>query len=462
MQRRADGVEGARIAIVGGGFTGLTAASRLARDGAQVTVFEAGETVGGLASGCTLLGQPIEKAYHFLYTTDRHALALLEELGMREELTYHKSSVATYYDGVLYPMESAMDLMRFKPLSFIDRIRAGVTVLYLQRVKNWRRLTEIGALDWLRRYAGRQVTEIIWAPLMRGKFDHHHERVTMGWLWGRIRQRVDSRDRTLGGEVLGYVDGGFARLIERLTDHITGSGGQIELTTPVERIVHEPDGDTVSVSAGGETRSFERVLLTTPSNVAGRLLNEYVDTDPDYFEKLAGIDYLGAAVLLFATETPISDFYWHNINVPNSPFVVFLSLTSLIGTERFAGKHVYYIGDYAPDGHPNMSATDGELKERWFDALGEMFTAFRRESVLEAKVFRFRDAQHVVDVDFEDRLVPYRTPCPGVFLCNFSQIFPMDRGVNYAVRDGYRMAGVLRDDLNGDPTAGSRIIKAVD
>ena len=204
---------------------------------------------------------------------------------------------------------------------------------------------------------------------------------------------------------------------------------------------------TVSITVGEQTREFDQVLMTVPCNVADRLLGDFKADAPEYFERLNSIDYLDAAVLLFATDKPISDYYWHNINTPNSPFVVFLSLTSLIGTEKFDGKHVYYIGDYIPGEHPYMNQSEDELREHWFKALGDMFPAFERDSVIESHVFRFKNAQHIVDVGFENKIVDYQTPCPGVFLCNFSQIFPMDRGTNYAVRDGVRMADLLEESL---------------
>jgi protoporphyrinogen oxidase len=193
-----------RVGIIGGGITGLTAAYRLKQAGAQVTIFEAAGEVGGLASGFKLAGHSIEKAYHFLYKTDEYILALVEELGLKDKLSFNPSSVSTYYDGVLYPMMSPVDLIKFTPLTFLNRIRAGVTVLWLQRVKNWRALSEITALDWLRKWAGRQVTDVIWEPLLRGKFDKYFDKVTMSWLWGRVKQRVDSRDAKVGGEALGY------------------------------------------------------------------------------------------------------------------------------------------------------------------------------------------------------------------------------------------------------------------
>ena len=222
------------IAIIGGGLTGLTTAYRLVQAGVKVTIFEGSDRLGGLAAGCDLAGHHVEQAYHFLYKTDEYILALAEELGFRDKLTYHKSSVSTYYGNKLYPMETPLDLIRFTPLSFVNRIRAGLSVLYLQKVKDWRPLSKTTALDWLRRNAGKQVTDVIWEPLLRGKFDRYYDKITMSWLWGRVLQRVDSRDKDLGGEALGYFEGGFRVVIDSLVNPVRAAGADIRLNARVK------------------------------------------------------------------------------------------------------------------------------------------------------------------------------------------------------------------------------------
>ncbi|MCP5025128.1 MAG: NAD(P)/FAD-dependent oxidoreductase [Actinomycetia bacterium] len=428
------------VAIVGGGFTGLTAAYRLSAAGHTVTLFEQGDDLGGLAGGFTMGGQPLEKAYHFLYRTDEHMWGLLDELEMRDLVHFHDSSLSTYYDGVLYPMMTPLDLIRFKPLSFVDRIRAGVTVLYLQRVRKWEKLTHVTALSWLRKWAGPRVTDVVWEPLLRGKFDHYYDKVTMGWLWGRVKQRADSQDRGENTEKLGYFTGGFRVLVDELVSRTEAAGGTVRTGATIDSVGHDPDTGLVEINHGGTTETFDKALLTVPSTVAGRLLADYHRADPDYFAKLEAIDYLAAAVLVFMSEQQITPYYWHNINEPDSPFVVFLSLTNLVGTDDFDGRHVYYIGDYVPDEHAYMAMSPDKLKEHWYTQMGRIFPDFDRDQIVEDELFRFRDSQHIVDVGYEDKLVPHQTPCPGVWLANFSQIYPMDRGTNYAVRDGIDLA----------------------
>ena len=272
----------------------------------------------------------------------------------------------------------------------------------------------------------------------------------MSWLWGRIWQRVESQ-RHDDAERLGYFSDGFQMVVKALHRGAAEAGAEFMLDTPVERLSHDGSTGEVLVDVDGSTARYDQVLVTVSSSVFARLAANYETADPAYFKQLWSISYLDAVVQVFCTEQPITPYYWHNINTPNSPFVVFLNLTALIGTERFGGKHVYYIGDYVPREHWTVTADEDEIHDAWYGELARMFPDFDRAQVLEDAVFRFRDAQHVVDVDFESKLPAHETPVPGVWLANFSQIYPMDRGTNYAVRDGLRMADGILSKLNGTP-----------
>ena len=152
--------------------------------------------------------------------------------------------------------------------------------------------------------------------------------------------------------------------------------------------------------------------------------------------------------MIFSSDQKISDYYWHNINDP-SEFVVFLSLTNLIGTNSFNGKHVYYIGDYMTPDNQNMHIHKDELMAKWLDQLKLFFPSFVQSSVIEKHLFRFKNAQHIVDIGYEDKIPSVTTPCKNVYLSNFSQIFPMDRGTNYAIRDGKKVSDLIMHHLIG-------------
>jgi len=437
-----------RIAVVGGGFTGLTAAYRLSAAGHEVEVFEASPTLGGLVAGFELSGGfPLERAYHFLYTTDEHMIGMAEELGIRDKLHFHLSSVAAFHKGRRYGLTTPVDLLKFRPLRFVDRIRTGLTYVRLALVRDWRPLTRVTAYEWLCRVNGKRATDIVWKPLLVGKFDSYWDKVTMAWLWTRIEVRRTSRYRGESLERLGYFDGGFRIMVERWVEELEAVGVAITTGAPVAAF-GEADGRP-TLEVGGETRVYDAVLAAVPSNVFARAAATHPSMTDDYREQLAGIPYLGAVLLILETSEPITDSYWHQIHDLDAPFLVFLSLDSLIGVEKTGGRHIYYIGDYSANDSELMEADEDEIRARWFDGLARMFPQFSVDLVRESHVFKFRNAQHVVDVEFASRIPDFQTPLPGFYLANFSQVFPEDRGTNYAVRDGKRVAELIHAAVAG-------------
>lgn len=433
-----------RVAIIGGGFAGLSAAYHLGKSGVSVTLYEREGNLGGLAGGFSLLRMPLEKAYHFFYKTDRHLLGLAEELGIGDRATFYTSSVATYYGGKLYPFMTAKDLLTFTPLPLFDRIRFGVSALYLQFLKDWKPLSRVTAYEWLKKWAGAKVTEVIWEPLLRGKFNKYYKDIAMSWLWRRIQIRAVSKDKD--GEKLGYFHGGFVALIDALEKKIMALGGTIVLNQGIDCIETSSGGAVVVVN--GKKEQFDAVIATTPSPVFARLIESNESVPREYLATLESIDYLGAVVMVFATDTMISPYFWHNINDPKIPFLVLLSTSALTGTAAFQGKHIYYIGAYVPTEHRYFSESGQTIMQEWKDGLKSMFPDFDERHILEEQLFRFKDAQHIVGTDYRGKIPAYQSPVPHVYLSNFSQIFPDDRGTNYAIEEGKKVATLVLSNLN--------------
>ena len=143
-----------RIAVIGGGITGLTAALRLAQQGIQVTLWERGELLGGQANAFPVAGTAIERFYHHLFQSDREIVALAEEIGIGDRLLWLPSNVGYFADGRIWPLNGALDLLRLGFLPIHDRLRVGLVTAYLQRVRDWKRFESVTAASWLRRALG--------------------------------------------------------------------------------------------------------------------------------------------------------------------------------------------------------------------------------------------------------------------------------------------------------------------
>jgi len=434
-----------KILIIGGGFTGLTAAWKLSREpDLTVTLVESANHLGGLAAGFPLLGTSLEKTYHHLFLTDTCILDLVRELGLNDRLMWCESSVGIFRDGRIHPFMSAMDLLRFRPCGFAGRLRMGFAALYLKHKQDWRGLASRRAHEWMSKMCGRSAMETVWTPLLKGKFDRHYDSVSMAWLWARIHIRANSRGPGGGREKLGYFRGGFNVVTSALENEIRGRGVAIQTSATVEKI----SGEHAAV-INGETVPFDYCIFTGPSPAFARLLPAGETLD-DYAAKLRSIEYLGAICLVFTSDQNLGDFYWVNVNEPGAPFLVFLNHTRLVDKGHYRDKHVYYIGAYLPPDGKVFSLPDDELAKLWFGYLPKLFPGFDAQRVDERHVFSFRAAQHIADTHYEEKIPDYRTPLPGVFLANFSQVFPEDRGTNYAVREGLKIAEMVRREAQSE------------
>jgi protoporphyrinogen oxidase len=460
------------IAIIGAGFTGLTAAYELAKQGFAVTIFEKSDDIGGLAGGFLLEGAPLEKAYHHLFRTDTDILSLLEELGMQDEIHWFPSKIGMIVEGStqstvqyenkpvndhvtfkILPFNGVKDLLIYQPLPFFDRIRAGIVLFFLQKYSNWKTLISTTAMSWMTKWAGARVMTAIWGPLLSGKFANYASKVSMAWLWARIHTRANSRKSIFAKELLAYPRRGFISIAEKLAEKTAEfqklpKDQVVKTSARIEGI--SPANDTITITIEGKTLVFDAVLSTIPQQAFTKLIaTPALATD---LAKLASspIDYLGAVVLTFSSPQSLSAQYWHNIIVKDAPFLVFLQHTNLVPRSWYNNKNVYYIGVYLPQNHQyftDPNCTDNVIKDEWFTFLNKLFPSFDPTQISEVRLFKFPFAQHVVDTTYPEEIPLYQTIYPHIFSANFSQIFPEDRGTNYAVREGRKIAALIAEDL---------------
>lgn len=430
-----------KIAIIGAGYTGLVAALRLAQKGHHVTILERGQTLGGLASDFTVEGASLERAYHHLFKTDTDIIAMAKELGIEDELEWHNSSISLYYDNALYPFKGALDLIRFKPLSFVNRIRAGLVVLYLQKTNNWQKLQGVSAYDWMLKAGGKQVTQVIWEPLLKGKFDKYFDKVSMAWLWARIHIRAQSREAD--GEKLGYFNGGFQIFTDALVGKLDELGVEIKTNIEISSLHNTPSQRVNITYADNASTIYDDVVATTPSHVFAKLIEANKEVKPSYIKQLNSIQYLGARLLIFSSSQDISPYYWHNVNDLDLPFLVFIHHTKLIDKSHYNNQYIYYIATYVPHDSELFAYDDTALEKIWFKGLRKIFPDFDTKKIREKHFFRFANAQHIVDTAYSKKIPAKKTPLKHVYLSNFSQIYPEDRGTNYAVREGNAIADLI-------------------
>ena len=420
-----------KIGVLGGGLTGLTAAYELAKTGHEVLLLERAPYLGGQASTFEVEGTRLERYYHHIFTGDVDMMDLIEELGLSDRMLWLASKVGFFRDGQIYDFVTPMDLLRFQPLGFWQRIRAGLVTVYLQRFGDWRDLEDSTAQDWIRRYAGEQAYEVIFAPLLRAKFGEYFDQVTMAWLWSKFKDRVGSRSKGMTQELLGYMEGSFQPFIDALASRINAMGGRILTDTPVERLTIE-DLKIKSVTAG-DVWQVDQVIATVPSFVLQQIAP---DLPEEYASRLREVSYQSALCLVLKMKHSLSRIYWLNISDPAFPFVGAIEHTNLIPAEKYNGKHILYLSNYVSQGDPLYPASAEELFVHYLPSLRKINPEFEKDWVEEMWLFREDAAQPVITCGYSHRVPAHQTPVKGLYLANTTQIYPQDRGMNYSVRLG--------------------------
>ena len=107
------------IAVVGAGATGLTAAWKLSESGHKVTVYEKSNRLGGLSAAIPVGNDMLDVFYHHIFTNDTIFIDVIKELGLEQCLKWYEPSNVIYINNKVYPFTSPMDLLMFKPLSFL-------------------------------------------------------------------------------------------------------------------------------------------------------------------------------------------------------------------------------------------------------------------------------------------------------------------------------------------------------
>ena len=431
------------IVVIGGGFCGLAAAYELGRRGVRATVLECDAEVGGLAGAFTAGGTRLEKFYHHWFTNDVHVMDLVAELGRSDQVLTRPTRTGAYYAHNFFRLSTPLDLLRFSPLPFLDRIRLGLLALRARRVRDWRSLEDRTAADWLREMGGERVYNVVWAPLLKGKFGDLAEEVAAVWFWNKLKLRGGSRGRG-GEERLAYYRGGFAALADALTDAVRAGGGEVRTGVPV-RGLRVAAGRVTGVVTPEAAVPADGVIATPALPIVADLLQPHAPSD--YADSLRRIRYLANLCVVLELDRPLSDIYWLNVNDPGFPFVGVIEHTNFEPASTYAGRHVVYLSKYLPESDRLYGLPDAAVIEFTLEHLRRMFPDLTNDRVLAAHVWRARYAQPVVERGYR-RLIPAtRTPFSNLFLATMAQIYPQDRGTNYAIRQGRETAKICAADM---------------
>lgn len=425
-----------KIAIIGAGFGGLSAAWDLVRAGNDVTIYEGSDHPGGLASG---FKKPewewsVEKFYHHWFTSDKYMFQIFDELGVSSKVIKRTPKTVMFYKGKFYPFDSIPAALMYPGLGFgINKIRFGLVGLYLRLTNNWKPMEATTVDAWMTKAAGKKVYEEMWQPMLVGKFgEHYAPKVNMAWMWARMHARTTS---------LVSYEGGFQAFSDDFAARVQDKGVKIVYNTKVEKI-ESADGK-VALTINGKEEVFDQVLVTVaPQQLAAMApgLRE------DYLKSLLELKHLGAVVMVVSLKHQLSreGYYWYNLPKKEGyPFLALVEHTNFMDKSHYNNEHIIYCGDYLENDHEYFSLTQEQLLERFLPSFKKINPDFEPDWVNQAWLFKSNYAQPVPFLNHSKNIPEIETPIPGLFFASMSQVYPWDRGTNFAVEIARRAARLM-------------------
>jgi protoporphyrinogen oxidase len=430
-----------KIAIIGAGFGGMAAAYDLARGGHKVTIYESEDHPGGLASGFKEPGWDwsVEKFYHHWFAGDQHMLGLVEELGWSDKVIFPRPFTVMHYKDKWYPFDSILQAILFPGLGWgFNKIRFGLVGLYLRLTNNWKPLEKVTVDEWMRKWAGEKVYRLMWEPLLLGKFGkNYYQQVNMAWMWARIKARTTH---------LGTFEGGFQNFANLFAGRLAEMGVSIRFSNRIRQISGQPDPGSLDIETDAGRESFERILVTTSPSSFAHLVPSLPES---YIKNLLELKSMAALVMVLSLKQQLSKegYYWYNLpKNAGFPCLALVEHTNYVSAEHFGGEHIIYMGDYLEPEHEYFKLSQAELLERFLPGLKRINPDFQADWINKTWLFSTLYAQPVPLLNHSRNIPSIQTPLPGLFFASMSQVYPWDRGTNFAVEIGRRAARMILAD----------------
>lgn len=416
------------LIVIGGGITGLSAAYIAAKEGKNVTILESGKVFGGLLNTFELNGSRLEYYYHHFFTHDAELNWLIKDLGIEDKLFFKKTSMGVFRKGKIFEFNSAFDLLRFKPINFVDKIRFGVTSLFLGKLGNWEKYENVSCWEWFEKYAGKSTTEALWAPMLKIKFGPFAKQVPLAWMIGRMRQRFNSRKN--GDERLGYLSGSLHVLLEALLKKLKEMNVELLNNSPVDNVMIE-SGTMKGISADEKEYYAKDYLFTIPGPQIHELIKE---KSTALARKVNQVKYFGAVCVILELNRPLSSIYWLNVADEGFPFGGVIEHTNFINPKEYEGSHLAYLSRYFAHKEEISSMTNDQIKTLMIEALPRLFKEFDESWLKNVHVFRTNTAATVCDLNFSKKVFECKTEIENLYIANMTHVYPDERSTNNSIR----------------------------
>lgn len=423
-------VEKKSWAIIGGGMLGMTLALRLAQQGEQVTIFDAGEKVGGLTSSWEMDGTVWDRFYHVILMSDLNTRKIIEEIGLENDLRWVETKTGFYSGGKLYSMSNIIEFFKFPPINIIDKFRLGLTIFIASKIKNWQKLENILVADWLTRWSGKRVFKKIWLPLLKAKLGDNYKNTSAAFIWTTIQRMYAARKSGLKKEMFGYLSGGYEKINQQFAGHLLSLGVSIQYNSKV-RSIKKTATEMLEVVVDSSVQNFDHVISTLSSNASVMMANELTE---DEKQKHKNIKYLGVICPSVLLKKPISPFYVTNITDNWPPFTGVIEMTALIDKKEVNGKHLIYLPKYVNSDDPLFDKDDSAVRKLFLDALFKMYPEISDDDLIFWGVSKARVVFALPTINYSKQIPGITTSIKNYYIVNSAQIINGTLNVNETIQ----------------------------
>lgn len=432
------GIRMKKIAIIGGGYTGLAIAKRVLEKGNgkyEVTIYEKEECVGGLVRAIDKCNNSIDMHYRHIFKSDNYVRNMAKEFGI--DIVWPKTKMGYFTQNKLFEFGTPISLLKFKPLSFINKIRFGLAIIDLKLQRNLSKLEGYTAEEYIINRYGKEVYKSVWEPLLIGKFGNKKDKISMAWLWGKICLRGSSIG--LDGERLGYILGSYKVLTDKLYKYLIDNNCKFYLNYEVQKVTKKSGKYTIN---DGE-QEYDIVISTQSNSTTEKIYSDCISNEER--EDLKKTEYTSARTLTIIAKKSLSKYYWINIGDKSIPFGGVIEHTNMIPKEEYNNKHIIYISNYMYTDDELYNYDAQMLLDKYMKYLKKINSAFCKEDVEEIILSEAEYAQPVIKTNYSKDKVNFKFENEELYIANMEQIYPEDRGMNYAIRLGYNIADKIID-----------------
>jgi protoporphyrinogen oxidase len=420
------------IAVLGAGPMGLAVAYQLVKDGHQPIVFEADDRVGGMTASFDFNGLNIERYYHFHCISDHAFLQALDELGIASQMNWVETKMGYWYQDKVQPWGNPVALLKFQGLSLVAKVRYGIHAFLCTKRDNWIPLDHVDASSWIKRWVGAEAWDVLWRRLFDYKFYDFANNLSAAWIWSRIR-RIGRSRYSLFREKLGYLNGGSNTLLQALRNAIIEGGGEIRLSTPVEKVIMDSNQVT-GIQVRGEIQAFNKIISTVPLPYVPRIMP---DLPSDILEKFKAIKNIAVVCVIAKLKQKVTENFWLNTNDPDIDIPGIVEYSNL---RPLKDLHIVYVPFYMPGEHPKFADSDQTFVYKVKKYLKKINPSLTDDDFLDLRVSRYRFAQPVCGPEYLKGLPPVDLPVKGLWVADTSYYYPEDRGISESIQFGRAMA----------------------